>query len=79
MKLWMKIITTILAVTVISLSAYSLITGEHGMMPHTLLLIGMMLIFIGITELQEQRKVTGIFSFLSSGFVLFVGINGLIS
>ncbi|WP_332633765.1 DUF3953 domain-containing protein [Halalkalibacter flavus] len=79
MKLWMKIIKTILAIIVISLSAYSLITDEYIILPYTLLLLGLMLLVIRITEIQEKRKVTGVFSFLSSGFVLYVSINGLFS
>ncbi|KHF39382.1 hypothetical protein LQ50_15970 [Halalkalibacter okhensis] len=74
----MKIMKAILALMVISLSAYSLVTGEYRMLPYTLLLVGFMLFVIGIVEIQEKRKVTGIFSFLSSGFVLFVSLNGLL-
>ncbi|OIJ13727.1 hypothetical protein BKP35_08900 [Anaerobacillus arseniciselenatis] len=79
MKLWMKIIQTILAIVVLSLSAYSLIMGEYGILFQTQLLIGIMLLVFGITQIQEKRKVTGIFLFLCSGFVLFVGIYGLLS
>ncbi len=79
MKLWLKITQTILALVVLSLSAYSLITGEYGILFQTQLLLGIMLLVLGITQFQEKRKVTSIFLFLCSGFVLFVSINGLLS
>ncbi|MDN4494482.1 YczI family protein [Ureibacillus aquaedulcis] len=70
----MKIIRLILAIIVCALSGYSLLTGEFGPMPYSLLLLGVMIFLTGITEYREKRKVTGILSFISGTFCFFVGI-----
>ncbi len=75
----MKVIVAIFAIVVLSLSAYSLITGEYGLLSHTQLLIGIMLLVLGITQIQEKRKGTGIYLFLCSGFILFVGVYVLLT
>ncbi|WP_456273324.1 YczI family protein [Bacillus sp. AK031] len=74
MGLWLKVLKTILAILVISLSAYSLIKDNYELLPYTLFLMGIMLLVMGLTEIQDERKVIGIFSLLSSGFALFVSI-----
>ncbi|UTW69503.1 DUF3953 domain-containing protein [Anaerobacillus sp. HL2] len=68
-KIWTKIIVAILAIVVLSLSAYSLKTGEYRLLSYAQLLLGLMLLGLGIIQIQEKRKVTWIFLFLSSGFV----------
>ncbi|MBU8907519.1 YczI family protein [Desertibacillus haloalkaliphilus] len=75
----MKILRVILAMIVVILSAYSLITGEYGIMPYTQLLLGLMLFVIGIVEIEGKRKGTAFISFISSGFVLVVSINILLT
>lgn len=75
----MKIIRVILAVIAVFLSGYSLITGEFGIMPYTLLLLGLMLLVMGIIEIQEKRKGNAIISFLSAAFGIFVSIYILLT
>ncbi|MBU8907514.1 DUF3953 domain-containing protein [Desertibacillus haloalkaliphilus] len=72
-------IRVVLAVIVVILSVYSLITGEYGIMPYTQLLLGLMLLVIGIIEIQEKRKGTAFTSFVSSGFVFVVNITILLT
>ena len=70
----MKILRTFLVITAIALSSYGLITGTNGIIvPYLLLLMGLMLIVMGITEFQK-RKADAFNLFLAAGFVLFVGV-----
>ncbi|ALX48571.1 hypothetical protein AOX59_08080 [Lentibacillus amyloliquefaciens] len=75
----MKAIKFILAVTVVLLSGYSLITGEYGSLPYTQLLLGLMLLVMGMTEMQEERKAIAILLYLSGGFSLFVSFYIILS
>ena len=73
----MRILKTIIAIIVVTLSSYSLITGEYGTMPYILLLLGGMFLVWGVNEFKENRKTTAIFLLLTAGFALFVGIYTL--
>lgn len=68
----MNVLKFILAVTVVLLSGYSLMTGEYGTLPYTQLLIGLLLFVMGMTEMQHERKVMAVFLMLVGGFSLFV-------
>ncbi|MGY0692354.1 DUF3953 domain-containing protein [Virgibacillus sp. FSP13] len=73
----MKILRIILTIIVIALSSYGLLTGTTGIiLPYVLLLMGLMLIVMGITEFQKQ-KTTSFTLFLASGFSIFVAIYTL--
>ncbi|WP_099157782.1 DUF3953 domain-containing protein [Virgibacillus ndiopensis] len=75
----MKILRIILSIIVVALSSYGLLTGTSGViMPYALLLLGIMLLIIGITEFQEKRKATAITLFFVTGFSLFVSIYTLL-
>ncbi|WP_010529053.1 DUF3953 domain-containing protein [Lentibacillus jeotgali] len=75
----MKKIGFVLAFIVVSLSVYTLVTDEYGIMPYMQLCMGAMLLAFGINELHEKRKGTAIFLFFTTGFILFVGIFILLS
>ena len=73
----MKILRIILAVVVIALSSYGLITGTTGVIiPYVLLSVGLMLLVTGGIEFQK-RKPTAFTLFLASVFSLFVAIYTL--
>ncbi|HLR67586.1 MAG TPA: DUF3953 domain-containing protein [Virgibacillus sp.] len=73
----MKILRVTLAIVVIALSSYGLITGTTRIIiPYVLLLMGLMLLGMGVTEFQK-RKPTAFTIFLAAGFSLFVGIYTL--
>ncbi|SFD40545.1 Protein of unknown function [Lentibacillus persicus] len=70
----MRLIKFILALTVVLLSGYSLITGEYGSLPYTQMLLGLMLLVMGMSEMQENRKVIAILLYLAGSFSLFVSV-----
>ncbi|MBD1221996.1 DUF3953 domain-containing protein [Virgibacillus halodenitrificans] len=72
----MKILRITLAIVIVTLSSYSLITGVTGIMPYVLLLIGLLCLLMGITEFRK-RKPTAFTMFLAAGFSLFVGVYTL--
>lgn len=73
----MKILRLILAIVVIALAGYGLVTGNVGIiLPYMLLVTSLMLIVMGIMEFQK-RKADAFNLFLVSAFVLFVGIYTL--
>ena len=73
----MKVLRIILAIVVIALSSYGLITGTTGVIiPYVLLSIGLMLLVTGVTEFQK-RKPTAFTLFLAAVFSLFVAIYTL--
>lgn len=75
----MKVIRVILAILLVSLAAYGLITGEYGVLPYIGLLSGAMLVVWAISEFQENRKTVAVLFLLLSGFLLSGGILLLLS
>ena len=76
----LKILKLILAIIVVALSSYALITGIlGGIVPFVLFFFGLMLLVTGITELLEKRKATAIILFLVSGFTFYVLIKILLN
>ena len=65
----MKKIGIVLALIVFSLSIYILITDEYEVIPYMQLCMGAMFLAFGIYELQEKRKGTAIFFFITTGFI----------
>ncbi|WP_096185693.1 DUF3953 domain-containing protein [Evansella halocellulosilytica] len=53
---------------------YSLITSEDRLIPYVILLFGLALLVMGITEIQDKRKVSATINFLFSGMILFLSI-----
>jgi hypothetical protein len=76
--LLINIILGVLGIAVLFGSAYSLITGEYGLQPYLLLLMGLMNIVLGIKVFHENQKGIAILLFIASGFVLIVSIFILI-
>ena len=65
---------TVLAVVIVILSVWVLITGTvtKSFSPYILSLIGTMILFIGLSELKSKRKTNAIISFITSIFALSV-------
>ena len=57
----MKVLTVILAILLVSLSAYGLITGEYGVLLYISFLSGAMYVVWAISEFQEKRKTSAVF------------------
>jgi len=70
----MNILRRILAIMVVVLASYSLITGTTAiLMPYALLLLGLMFIVMGVLE-YRKRKAISVTLFLVAGFTIFVSI-----
>ncbi|WP_117149178.1 DUF3953 domain-containing protein [Paraliobacillus zengyii] len=75
----MKILRLILAIIVVGLSSYALLTDKPGVIiPYALLFLGIILLVTGITEFQK-RNANAINSFLAAGFSFFISIYILLS
>ncbi|WP_070119355.1 DUF3953 domain-containing protein [Bacillus marinisedimentorum] len=70
----MKVATFILALVVVILSSFSLLVGNYITLPYALLLLGVMLVLIGVSQFNENRKATAITLFLVAGFNLVVTV-----
>lgn len=70
----MNILRRILAIMVVVLASYGLITGTTAiLMPFALLLLGLMFIVMGVLE-YRKRKAISVTLFLVAGFTIFVSI-----
>ncbi|CAH0314163.1 hypothetical protein SRABI96_05136 [Peribacillus sp. Bi96] len=75
----MKMIRIILAIIVLALSAYQLITENFELMPYSMLFLGAIMLVTGLSELQKDRKgFWGYMSIVISLFVFFVSIQGFL-
>ncbi|WP_432355407.1 DUF3953 domain-containing protein [Sporosarcina sp. A2] len=73
----MKITSLSLAVIVLVLGVYGLVTDNYVAMPYLELFAGLLFLVLGLIQFHENRKVIGIFLLVVSGFSLFVSIVGL--
>ncbi|MDV2684015.1 DUF3953 domain-containing protein [Alkalihalophilus lindianensis] len=72
----MKILRLILAIIVVALSIYALITGITGaIIPYVLFFLALILLVTGITEFREKRKATAITLFFVTEFNFYVSFN----
>ncbi|MEP9408994.1 DUF3953 domain-containing protein [Peribacillus frigoritolerans] len=75
----MKIVRVTLAIIVIALSAYQLITENFELMPYSMLFLGATMLVTGLAELQKDRKrFWGYMSIVVSLFLFFVSIQGFL-
>ncbi|MED3836777.1 DUF3953 domain-containing protein [Peribacillus frigoritolerans] len=75
----MKIVRIILAIIVLALSAYQLITENFELMPYSMLFLGAMILVTGLSELQKDRKgFWGYMSIVISLFIFFVYIPDIL-
>ncbi|ULM96409.1 DUF3953 domain-containing protein [Peribacillus frigoritolerans] len=73
----MKIVRIILAIIVLALSAYQLIT-ETFVMPYLMLIVGAFMLVTGLVELQKDRKGGFLGCVVVSLFLFFVSIQGFL-
>lgn len=69
---------TVLAMIVIVLSLFSLLTNNMNVFPFTLLAVSLLMLVIGIMAFQEKKTWLGVASVLVFLFLLFVVIQGFI-
>jgi hypothetical protein len=75
----LKIVRVTLAIIVIALSEYQLITGNFVLMPYSMLFLGATMLVTGLVELQKDRKrFWGYMSIVISLFLFFVSIQGFL-
>ncbi|MGG0412592.1 DUF3953 domain-containing protein [Peribacillus simplex] len=74
----MKIVRIILAIVVIVLSGYSLITQTLELMPYYMFFLGALILVIGLAELRKDRKVWGYMNIAISLFVFFASIQAFL-
>ncbi|PIC58040.1 hypothetical protein CSV80_15980 [Sporosarcina sp. P12(2017)] len=70
----MYIIIAILGIIVASVSCYSLLTGENVTLPYMQILLGVMLLLLGWSQLKEKRKGLAIFLFIVAAFSIFINV-----
>ncbi|PHD71575.1 hypothetical protein COF64_23495 [Bacillus sp. AFS043905] len=68
----MKVVRTILAIVVIVLSGYSLITQTFELMPYYMFILGAFILVSGFIELQKDRK--GFWGYMNIVISLFIFI-----
>ncbi|WP_064093332.1 DUF3953 domain-containing protein [Rossellomorea aquimaris] len=67
-----KTLRIILALTVISMGAFTLLTDNHWLQPYMFFILCLMLLVMGLEELQKGRKAYGYLSFFVSMFLVIV-------
>ncbi|CAH0158414.1 DUF3953 domain-containing protein [Peribacillus simplex] len=72
----MKIVKLILAMIVLAVSVYQLITGNFDLMPYSMLFLGALMLVTGLVELQKDRKGGFLGCVVVSLFLFFVSIQG---
>ncbi|MEK4534549.1 DUF3953 domain-containing protein [Peribacillus sp. FSL K6-1552] len=66
----------ILAIVVIVLSGYSLITQTFELMPYYMFFLGALILVIGLAELQKDRK--GFWGYMNIAISLFIFLSLLL-
>lgn len=74
----LKMLRIILAVIVVLISGYGLITNNFELQPYMMFFLGIMMLVMGLDELQNGRKEYGWISLVVFLLLLFVSIKGLI-
>lgn len=68
----LSVLRLILAIIVITLSVYGLVSDNHEIYPYMSLFLGLMMMVIGISEFKAKRQAIAIMCILVSLFVLIV-------
>ncbi|MGG3556364.1 hypothetical protein ABES23_06875 [Peribacillus frigoritolerans] len=74
----MKIVRIILAIIVLALSAYLLITENFEFMPYLILISGAIMLVRALAELHKERKGGFFGCVVVSLFLFFVSIQGFL-
>ncbi|CAH0288876.1 MULTISPECIES: hypothetical protein [Peribacillus] len=74
----MKIVKIILAIIVVSLYAYQLITGSVELMPYSMLFLAVIMLITGLEKPQKDRKGGFLRYVVVSLFLFFVSMLGFL-
>ncbi|GAB6257037.1 MULTISPECIES: DUF3953 domain-containing protein [Bacillaceae] len=74
----MKIVKIILAIIVVALYAYQLITGSVELMPYSMLFLAVIMLITGLEEPQKDRKGGSLRYVVVSLFLFFVSMLGFL-
>jgi hypothetical protein len=74
----LKIVKIILAIIVVALYAYQLITGSVELMPYSMLFLAAILLITGLEETQKDRKGGFLRYVVVSLFLFFVSMLGFL-
>jgi FtsH-binding integral membrane protein len=69
---------TILAMIVIVLSLFSLLTNNMDIFPFTLIVVAVLMLVVGIIEFQKKKMWIGIACILVFAFLIFIAIQGFV-
>ena len=61
------------------IAGYALIFQNYGVMPYLMFSQGAMMLVMGLDEMKEERKKSGVFLVGASLFSFFVGISSFLS
>ncbi|AJG79154.1 YczI family protein [Bacillus cereus] len=66
-----------LSLIALSIAAYSFISSNKELMPYLFILLGLMAFTIGLGEIKQDRKSSGILAFLAGSGALFLSFSEL--
>lgn len=69
-----KILRFIFAIISIILATYAIISANSSVIPFMIFSLGVMFLFMGISELQEKRKAYAYTSFIVSALDIFISL-----
>ncbi|MDF9612314.1 YczI family protein [Bacillus cereus] len=64
-----------LSLIALSIAAYSFISNNRELMPYLFIFLGLMVFTIGIEEIKQDRKSSGILAFLAGAGALFLSFS----
>ncbi|MGM2841219.1 YczI family protein [Bacillus cereus group sp. Bce002] len=66
-----------LSLIALSIAAYSFISSNKELMPYLFIFLGLMAFTIGLGEIKQDRKSSGILAFLAGAGALFLSLSEL--
>ncbi|HDR6275383.1 MULTISPECIES: YczI family protein [Bacillus] len=66
-----------LSLIALSIAAYSFISNNRELMPYLFIFLGLMAFTIGLGEIKQDRKSSGILAFLAGSGALFLSLSEL--
>ncbi|BCC49361.1 TPA: YczI family protein [Bacillus cereus] len=64
-----------LSLIALSIAAYSVISNNRELMPYMFIFLGLMAFTIGLGEIKQDRKSSGILAFLAGAGALFLSFS----
>ncbi|NKW83677.1 YczI family protein [Bacillus cereus] len=66
-----------LSLIALSIAAYSFISSNKELMPYLFIFLGLMAFTIGLGEIKQDRKSSGILAFIAGAGALFLSLSEL--